>query len=159
MGYFTWIVPLTLLYVGLTANAEGLNWIVGLLLATLVTFLMRPEVKPHGIDWWGRAIVSGTRFVVTLLWDLMVSSVQVAGLVINRDIRVHQGIMALPTKHPAKGITVLSAQAITLTPGELVVDIDDEGTMYVHSLNVVAAMESEPAAQAKRVAQLEALFE
>jgi multisubunit Na+/H+ antiporter MnhE subunit len=45
-----------------------------------------------------------------------------------------------------------------LTPGELVVEMDEENMLYIHSLNVERAIAQEPIAQERRVKQLEKIF-
>lgn len=155
MRYLKWIVPLTLLYIALTANAEPLNWLLGVLLAVGITALLRPELTT--VNWRNVPIAlwTGVKFVAALQWDLLVSSIQVARIVLQRDMPLRQGIFALPTGSEREAVAVLSAQAITLTPGEMVVEMDDDGTLYVHSLDVVKSAETAPAAQRQRVAYME----
>ncbi len=155
MRYLKWIAPLTFFYMALTANGEPLNWLLGILLAAGITALIRPNPSP--IQWraLGTTLLAAGQFLLRLLWDLLVSSVGVAWLVLQKEMPLRQGIIALPSDSDSKLVTLLSAQAITLTPGELVVEIDEDGVMYTHSLDVVVAAEREPAAQKRRVQLLE----
>lgn len=155
MRYVKWILPLTLLYVALTANGEPLNWLLGLLLAAGITGLLRP--KPAPVSWRtaGVALLAAGQFLLLLLWDLLVSSMQVGRLVLRREMPLRQGIVALPTGSTSPRVVLLSAQAITLTPGEMVVEMDEDGVLYTHCLDVVAVAESAPAAQRRRVQLLE----
>ena len=52
-------------------------------------------------------------------------------------------------------ITTVSAEAITLTPGELVVEIGEDGTLYTHTLDVEATLANSAEAQLERAHQLE----
>jgi multicomponent Na+:H+ antiporter subunit E len=158
MRYLKWILPLTLLYIALTANPEPLNWLLGALLATGITALLRPDPAPIAWRNLPSAFFAAGQFVLSLLADLVVSSLQVARLLLQRQLQLRQGVLALSTGSPEETVTVLSAQAITLTPGEMVIEIDEDGVMYVHSLDVVASAETEPDAQARRVRQLERIF-
>jgi multisubunit Na+/H+ antiporter MnhE subunit len=158
MLYLKWITPLTLLYIFLTANIEPLNWLVGILLAVGITALIRPTPSP--IQWRSLPLtlfVAG-QWLLSLLWDLWVSSLQVARLVLQKDISLQQGVFALSSESPHPQVTVLSAQAITLTPGEMVIEIDADGVMYTHSLDVVKTAQTEPLVQQKRAQQLEKIF-
>ena len=159
MRYLRWVVPLTFLYIALTANAEPRNWLLGVLLATGIAVLLRPN--PSSIRWRNlpTALLALGQFILSLLWDLLVSSLQVTWLVVHREIPLRQGIFALPSGCSSSLVTLLSAQAITLTPGELVVEIDEEGVLYTHSLDVVTAATKEPVAQKRRVQQLERIFQ
>ena len=154
MRYLKWILPLTVLYIALTGNAEPLNWLLGLLLALAITALLRPNPAPIGWAHLPAAALAAGQFVLSLLADLLVSSLLVARLLLGRRLALRQGVFALPTGSPAETVTVLSAQAITLTPGEMVVEIDEDGVMYTHSLDVVASAETEPPDQERRVRQL-----
>ena len=96
MAYLKWLAPLTLLYVLLTSNAEPLNWVLGLLIALGVVGLIRP--KPTPIHWshLPRATATITLFIVKLLWELIVSGVQVARLIVQPTLAIRQGIVAIP---------------------------------------------------------------
>lgn len=155
MAYLKWLVPLTLFYLALTGNGEPLNWLLGLLLAGGITALLRPTPTPLVWRRLPAAFWAGLWFLLTLLWDLLISSLQVSRLILQRDIRLRQGIMALPSGSSSDLVTSLSAEAITLTPGELVVEIDHDNVLYIHSLDIVAAAAHEPNAQERRRQQLE----
>lgn len=150
------IIPLLLVYLGLTGNWEPLNWVLGGLLAAGITALIRPQLRP--IRWQNlpRAIWGGITFFVSLLRDLLISSLQVTAIVLSPKIEINQGIYRLATGCDNELVTVLSAHAITLTPGEMVVEIDQNGEMYVHSLDM-AEMSAEvgTAAQILRTAKLQ----
>ena len=157
MAYLKWLVPLTLFYIALTGNSEPLNWLLGLLLAGGITALLQPAPAPIAWRRLPAAFWAGSRFLLTLLWDLLVSSLQVSRLILRREIQLQQGIMALPSGSSSDLVTSLSAEAITLTPGELVVEIDHDNNLYIHSLDIVAAAAHEPEAQKRRRQQLEKL--
>ena len=75
------------------------------------------------------------RLFVLFLWDLFVSSVQVARAVLSPTDITRPRLVTLPlhTKTDA-GITLV-ANFISLTPGTLSVDVsDDKKTLLVHDL-------------------------
>jgi len=158
MRYLRWIIPLTLLYIALTANAELRNWLLGGLLAAGITVLLRPN--PNPIRWrrLPTALLAAGQFLLMLLWDLLVSSLQVSRLIFQRKMPLRQGVFALSSGSTSSPVTLLSVQAISLTPGELVIEMDEDGLLYIHSLDVVTAVAKEPAAQQRRVRQLEKIF-
>ena len=68
---------------------------------------------------------------------------------------IQQGIIAIPDQTDQEWITTVSAEAITLTPGELVVEIGSDGTLYTHTLDVKVTLNESAQSQADRVHQLE----
>ena len=156
-GYLRWLIPLVVLYIMLTGNPEPANWLVGLILGIGVIILLRPAPVPIDLRRVPKAFVAAISFLFTLFVDLIVSGLQVTRLVLQRNPAIEQGIVAIPDATQESWITTASAEAITLTPGELVVEIGDDGTLYTHTLDVDASLAAAEEAQAGRVRQLEEL--
>lgn len=152
------IFALTLVYLALTANLEPLNLIVGVLVATAVTFLLPSSQIAMRWQDWPTAVWAFLRYVLILTWDLFVSGMQVARIVLSPKIDIAPGIIAIPSETDSELATALSAHAITLTPGELVVEIGEEGIMYTHVLDVSKAEEAIANAQMKRKDLLEKIL-
>lgn len=79
-------------------------------------------------------------FVGYVLWQIVLSNISLAKIVLQPKPALDPGIIAIPlTASTEMEITIL-ASVITLTPGTLSVDlgIDDEGqrVLYVHNLTV-----------------------
>ncbi len=79
-------------------------------------------------------------FIAYLLWEIILSNLSLAWLVIQPRLKLDPGIIAIPlTVSTGLEITVL-ASAITLTPGTISVDLgwDSQGrrVLYVHNLTV-----------------------
>jgi multicomponent Na+:H+ antiporter subunit E len=155
MRFLKYVVPITLLYLALTANLEPLNWVLGIVLAVGITALIRPNPTP--IIWRSLplALLAAVRFGLVLFWELLVTGFQVARLVVSPKIDVQQGIVAIPSSSQSAATTVASAHAITLTPGEMVIEIDEKGVMYTHTLDAAHSAENGPASQARRAAMLD----
>ncbi|MEJ2752195.1 MAG: Na+/H+ antiporter subunit E, partial [Chloroflexota bacterium] len=66
-----------------------------------------------------------------------------------------QGNVAIPTSCETPVAQALSAHAITVTPGEMVVEMTPEGTMYTHVLDTSDAVENTKRAQEMREKMLE----
>jgi multicomponent K+:H+ antiporter subunit E len=73
----------------------------------------------------------------TVLWDIVVSNVQVAMLIIGPERRIHPRFVWLPLAiRDPHGIATL-AGIITMTPGTLSADLtEDRKHLLVHALNV-----------------------
>ena len=137
--YLRWIVALALVYLALTSNLEPSNIVVGLLLAGGVVALIRPPRRPTQPRRPLRSVVASARYVLTLGYDMVVSGVQVARIVLSPSLPIRPGIVAIPAETNTDLGIALSAHAVSLTPGELVVEIDDDHMMYTHCLDATHA--------------------
>ncbi|NCF65461.1 MAG: hypothetical protein GWP61_05770 [Chloroflexi bacterium] len=144
------VLLLTATYLALTANLQLGNILVGLLLSSLILLLLRPAIQI--VNW--RFLPSSTwailRYTVVLAYDLIVSGIQVARIVLDPALPIQQGNIAIPTNCQSESSQALSAHAITLTPGEMVVEMAEEGVMYTHALDAEHAEASVARAQQKR---------
>lgn len=158
MHYFVLMIPLWLFYIGVTANVEPLNLIVGVFVAGLITAVIRPPKRD--IPWARvpRALWASARYLAVLLVDLTKSGIQVARIVLSPSLPINQGVVAIPADTESEYATALSAHSITLTPGEMVIEIDREGVMYTHMLDVTNADEQVRAAQQRRRDLLQQIF-
>lgn len=89
-----------------------------------------------------------------LLWSAFTSSVRVAQLVLTPDLRLKTAILAVKTSkrgRPSELLTALSAHGITATPGQFVVDIGNDDTLYVHCLELPESRETLEHEQAERL--------
>lgn len=139
MGYLVFIVPLWLVYLALTSNLALNNLVFGLLLAVGVVALIRPT--PYRFSWRQLPVILGAslRYLAILIIDLVRSGVQVARIVLDPALPIRPGIVAIPSGCQSELATALSAHAITVTPGELVIEIDADGTMFTHALDATQA--------------------
>ncbi|MCA9938139.1 MAG: Na+/H+ antiporter subunit E [Anaerolineales bacterium] len=135
------IIPLWLLYLAVTANLEPANLVVGGLLAGGVSLLLRPRARAVAWRQLPAALLALARYVWVLAWDLVFSGVQVARIVLDPRLPIAPGIIAIPAQCETEMGAALSAHAITLTPGELVVEMDNAGTLYTHCLDISHADE------------------
>ena len=152
------ILMLTAVYLALTANLQLSNILVGLLLSSLLLLLLRPATRV--VNW--RFLPSSTwailRYLLLLVYDLIVSGIQVARIVLDPALPIQQGIIAIPTNCESETAQALSAHAITLTPGELVVEMSDEGVMYTHVLDAGHAQDDMAEAQQVREQMLQKIM-
>ena len=152
------ILMLTAVYLALTANLQLSNILVGLLLSSLLLLLLRPATRV--VNW--RFLPSSTwailRYLLLLVYDLIVSGIQVARIVLDPALPIQQGIIAIPTNCESETAQALSAHAITLTPGELVVEMGEDGVMYTHVLDAGHAQENMAKAQQIREQMLQKIM-
>ena len=158
MRYFKLAVALTILYLLLTWNFEPANILLGLLLGLGITMLLRPKRSVFDIKRLPGAIYASIRYFFIIFYDLLVSGIQVAGIVLRPSLPVQPRIIAIHSGSESELATALSAHAITLTPGELVVEIGDHGVMYTHILDASHPEEDTKEAQTLRRNLLEKII-
>lgn len=88
--------------------------------------------RPHPGAW-----PVALRLVLTVLWDIVISNVQVAWLILGPERRIQPRFIWLPLDiRDPHGIASL-AGIITMTPGTLSADLtEDRRLLLVHALNV-----------------------
>lgn len=116
--------------------------VIGLAVPRLVHGFLGPALRP-------RAPWTIVRLVLVVLWDIVVSNVTVARIVLGLAPKPRPAWVrvSLSTRHPL-GITLL-ASIITMTPGTISCVVDDERSeILVHALDC-----SDPAALAEQIKQ------
>lgn len=88
-------------------------------------------------------------FLGVFLWELFLANLNVASIVFSPKIRIHPGIVQIKTRLKSATGRLVLANAITLTPGTLVVDIDGD-SLYVHWIDVTA---KDPQEATRRIAE------
>jgi multicomponent Na+:H+ antiporter subunit E len=152
------IVGLWLVYLALTANLELGNLVLGLLIATGLTALLRPPRGTFDLRRLPDTLMALIRYLFVVILNAIKSGLVVARLVLDPVLPVKQGIIAIPSGCDSELATALSAHAITLAPGEMVVEIGEDGVMYTHALDATHAAEYVAEAQQLRRELLRRIF-
>ena len=158
MGFWSLLLILILFYLGLTMNLEPLNLIASLIIALIIIFLLKPNPQSIKFRQLPQMFFGLVRYVVWLIWDLITSGIQVARLVIDPKIPIQPGVVAIPSRAQTELGEALSAHAISLTPGELVIEIGEDGTLYTHCLDSTHAADYLADAQKMRKELLDQIF-
>lgn len=128
-----------LLLVWAGGSIEWLEVVIALVFAGLISIMAKrwnPEL-PLRRSWLNP--VRLVRFFVYLFGPFLVALVQANLDVAMRVItgKINPGIVRIPTGLASDGALTLLANSITLTPGTLTVDANDESReLYVHWINV-----------------------
>lgn len=157
MAYWM-IVGLWLVYLALTANLEWSNLLLGLLIATGLTRLLQPPRGTIELRRLPAALLALVRYLRVVLLNAVRSGVIVARLVLHPNLPLRQGIIAIPSGCDSELATALSAHAITLAPGEMVIEIGEGGVMYTHALDATHSAEYVAEAQQLRRELLSEIF-
>ena len=144
------MLGLTAVYLALTGNFELSNIAAGLIISTFIVWLLRMENKPFSLRAFLPALWALIRYILVLMIDLIVSGLQVARIVLSPKLPIAPGNIAIPTRCTTDLAQALSAHAITLTPGEMVVEMGERGVMYTHALDATDADDYVARAQEER---------
>ncbi len=114
------------------------NLLAGLAIALFVVWVGRPT-DTHVTQLTSFHPVSAVAFVGYFAVELVKSNLEVAWAVIRPRPDLNTAIVAVPMHVASDGIVTVVANAVTLTPGTLTVDVHEPGddtppTIYVHVL-------------------------
>jgi multicomponent Na+:H+ antiporter subunit E len=150
MRYMRAMLMLLIVYLALTASLELSNIVLGVFVAGVTAALWRPARQLASLPYLPTVLLALVKYVVIMLWQLIVSGLQVAHIVLSPSLPIRPGIIAIPSGTDSELATALSAHSITVTPGELVVEISDDGVMYTHVLDVTQSEAARLNAQDQR---------
>lgn len=127
------ILWLTAIWLALWSELSVANLLSGLAVATLVAFTFDTWRSGH-IAFRPVAVAKlGGFFLV----QLVVSTVAVGRTIVAPRHRIHRGIVAIPLEECSDAVVTVIADAITLTPGTLTLEVSREPlVIYVHTLDV-----------------------
>ncbi|BCU63467.1 hypothetical protein F941_03112 [Acinetobacter bouvetii DSM 14964 = CIP 107468] len=122
----------------------GLSWLMlnhsldagtilmALILAVGIPRLVRPFIaRTPNIDW-----LPAIRLFFVVLWDIIVSNIKVAKLVLGPMHKMHPKWFRIPLETQHEEVNTLLAMIITTTPGTVSAGIDqDRGDILVHALS------------------------
>jgi len=136
MRYLGIELGLVAFWVALWGEVTVANVVGGVLIASLVLLVaplprpLRGELVMHPV---GIAI-----FVAFFLRELVKASAVVALIVVRRPSSVSPGIVAVPLSSDSDALTTIVADAVSLTPGTLTVEVDsDPPVLYIHVLHLI----------------------
>lgn len=128
---FFFNIFLALLWTVLFQSSRLSDFVVGFLVAFVLLSIFERS-------YWRRGTAS-IRFVLNVLWQVSVSSAEVAWVIIQPRLKITPGIIAVPLDVTSDFEIATLASAITLTPGTLSVDVGrdrqtDGLVLFVHTL-------------------------
>jgi multicomponent Na+:H+ antiporter subunit E len=112
----------------LTGSIDVGRIIVGLLLATGITLFWRLTMRPATA---GSPVIAGRRllflflFFARLHWDVLLSNIYMVGFLWRPRLAIKPQLVTIDLRLRSPGLQVLLANAITMTPGTLSVQLKD----------------------------------
>lgn len=116
-----------------TGSFTEINILFGFVLSAAVLYMIREQVGSVGYFSRLRRVMS---LMFLFIYELILSAVRVAKLVLSPTMDLKPGIFAYPLKVDRDFEITLLANLITLTPGTLSVDVsEDRRILYVHAID------------------------
>ena len=124
-------ILLFLVWIGLTNSLDTQELIVGAIVAFVVAkfFTKDNSVSPKGLT------LKYLKFTPIFIKNLVKSNIEVARIVLNPKLPINTGVVKLKTKLTDDHSKLILANAITLTPGTITLELDND-ELYVHVLNL-----------------------
>nr|WP_231135024.1 Na+/H+ antiporter subunit E [Motilibacter deserti] len=128
------IAWLTLVWVLLWGTWSWANLLSGILVSLIVLAVLPLPAVTEGRRVRPLALL---RLIAYVARDLVVSSVEVSRLALSPGPRVTSAVLAVRLQTRSDLILTVVAEALSLVPGSVIVEIDSPtGTLYVHVLGV-----------------------
>lgn len=128
-------IVLYLLWI-LIAGADTSELILGGVVAFIVSYILADYVNASlGIGTIIKVILFIALFIPTLIVELIKANIDVARRVLNPNLPLNPGFVKIPTEIKSDVGKLTLANSITLTPGTLSIDADDEN-VYIHWIDV-----------------------
>ncbi len=84
-----------------------------------------------------RKILSAILLLLSFVWELLLSNLTVAKIVVMPKLDIRPGVVAYPLRLRSELAITWLANLITLTPGTLSLYVsEDHRTLYIHTLNI-----------------------
>ncbi len=132
MSFFALNLLLALVWMFLYGDFSIESFLVGMVIGYLALLFSRPFV---GSEQYVRSVQGIIRLLAVFLYELVAANLQLARDILRPVPPFKPGFISFDVRDLPPTETVLLANMISLTPGTLTVDSDDEGfTLYVHSL-------------------------
>lgn len=123
-----------LAWVALWSELSVANVFWGLVVGVVLCVLVPPGSGPRRVTVRPWALL---RFAGSFIVGLVQASAIVAWEVVTPGSRIHEGIVAAELRTRSPGVITLIANAISLTPGTLTLEVhDDPPILYIHILHL-----------------------
>lgn len=143
---------ITLVWLALWGDLSWGNLLGGILVSALVLTVIRLPavgVKPRIAPW------PAMHYAVVFARDLCISTAEVSRQVFWPVARLRPAVLAVPLKTTDPGLISLVANTITLTPGTLTLEADNERSLlWVHVLHLAEGGEDAVIEQARGLERL-----
>jgi len=136
--YMQEAVILFVLWLALTSSVDLQEITTGAALSLFLPSLTPYPLSDMGLKWLSpKRIIGVFVYLLVFLKALFVANLDVAKRVVSPGLKINPGIVKIKTNLKTDVGKMLLANSITLTPGTLTVDIEDE-YLYIHWIDVAS---------------------
>ncbi|MEM8709964.1 MAG: Na+/H+ antiporter subunit E [Planctomycetota bacterium] len=140
MRFLSLALLLTALWISMSGHFEGIILVLGALSVGLVLWLSRRMGVIDGEGVPIRMLPRITPYAAWLFKEIVVTNIEMAKLLVAGEIRTQPEVVEFTLHQKSDVSRALLANSITLTPGTVTMDVDDEH-MLVHALTKDAAVD------------------
>ena len=124
-------VLLFIIWIGLTNSLDIQELIVGICISLLVSYYFTKDEKINLVNLFKKYI----RFLPLFLKDLVLANIELAKIILNPKLKINPSIIKLQIGLKNDFDKLILANAITLTPGTITMDIKGDD-INIHILNL-----------------------
>ncbi len=133
-------VPLVIMVFGLWAilvlPITTPKLIIGVVLSVIFLIIPFPGAEVYGdLKFSFKKVAYFIAYIFYFLWAVVKSNLDVAFRVLSPQLPINPGIVKVKTKLKSSLGRLVLANSITLTPGTITVDIENE-FLYIHWINI-----------------------
>lgn len=137
MKVFWGIIFLPLVWMALTEDFSAGNFLVGILISSLVLWVAHPAGEGVPVVFYLRKGWRWFRFACFFLGELILASLRITWDILTPRHRMRPAILAIPLDIATDEEITTLANLITLTPGTLSLDVSaDRRVLYIHAMYV-----------------------
>ena len=118
----------------------GIDWqilIAGFFISVIAGLIFGEAFTENPHKFFGiKRYLWAIAYIPVLIYWCIIANLDVAYRVLHPNLPIRPGIVKVKTKLKSKSGLSALANSITLTPGTMSVEIDPEGYLYVHWINV-----------------------
>jgi multicomponent Na+:H+ antiporter subunit E len=113
------------------------EFLIGLTFGMLIAFMLRRFYTPEtNVSRTVQALPYAGLYVIVFIKDLIMANLDVAYRVLLPSMPIEPGVVVVPLRVQTDGAITTIANSITLTPGTITMDYDEEtNALYVHSID------------------------
>jgi multicomponent Na+:H+ antiporter subunit E len=131
---------LTVVWVTLWEDVSWANVIGGIIVATAVMLLVSFRTTRPGL---GFRPLHAVRLLFYFLWELIKASVFLSWEIVTPPNTINAGIVSVPLTSREPGIVVSVANMVSLVPGTITLEVDEETmTLFIHVLHLKSKEET-----------------
>ena len=131
------VVVLPLVWMALTGDFSPANFLIGFLVSSLALWISNPGAGSAPAVVYLRRVWRWLAFAGFFLGELVLASLRIFWDILTPRHRMRPAIIAIPLDLEGDVAVTFLANLITLTPGTLSLDIDEERrVLYVHAMYV-----------------------